>query len=226
MPTVVERVDRLEDLMAQMLETTAQTSRELREFKDEMREFKDETRAASAAADAYVQAYIVRSEREMREFKAEMRNLEKQMRRDRGEINRDIGRLVENIVAPGIPKIFREITGLSEGDIDFSAIRVKKKKPAEREFDAVIAGGCYLLINETKATLRPEYVKEFHQLMTERIHDYFPEYAGKRFIGIVSSLYADDSIIVLGSRLGLYVLGFGDDLLDVLNPREFTPRYF
>lgn len=113
MPALAERVDRIEDLMAQLLETTAQTSRELLEFKDE-------TRAAAARADARLEAYIVRSEQEMHEFKTEMRT----------------------------------------------------------------------------------------------------------FIGIVSSLYVDDSIVALGSKLGLFVLGFGDDLLDVLNSRDFTPRYF
>lgn len=212
---VEERVDRLEDLMAQLLETTAQTSRELREFKEEMRASRE------------------RSEREMREFTEEMREFknetrqeQKNFRRQMGEHSRQIGRLVEDIVAPGVPRIFREITGLAPEEIEFKAERVKRKAPNSREFDVVIARGGYVLVNETKATLKPEYVNDFYQLMRDQIRLYFPEYEACHFIGIVSSLYVDESVVRLSAKLGLYVLGFGEDLMDVLNPPDFKPVYF
>jgi hypothetical protein len=229
MMTVTERVNHLEDLMAQLLETTAQTSRELREFKQEMREFKDEMHAIAARTEQDMREFkqeMREFKDEMREFKNETRQFQKEVRRDFGEVSRQFGLLVENMVAPGIPKMFQDITGLAAEGITFSAIRVKKKMPAAREFDAVVAGGGYVLINETKSTLRPDYVHDFYAVMAQDIHAYFPEYEGSRFIGVVSSLYVDTSIVTLGSKLGLFVLGFGDDLLDVLNPRDFTPRYF
>jgi len=222
MTAVVERVDRLEELMAQLLQETARTSREMREFKTEMRAFKDEMRLSAQ-----------RSEQEMREFKAEMHGFKDEMRRDTQELRKQIGesfnkagRLVEDAIAPGMSKIFQTITGLGRDAIERQAIRVEVKQPHRREFDAVIAGGDYVLINETKSTLRPDDVKKFQRLMEQGIRQYFPEYSDKKFIGVVSSLYIDDSIIALGSKLGLYVLGFGEDLMDVLNPQDFTPHYF
>jgi len=229
MEQVAQRVDRLELLMAQLLETTAQTSRELREFKDEMR-------AAEARSEREMLGLkneMLGFKNEMREFKEERQAFEKeareahrQLQKQIGEAANKTGRLVEDAVAPGIPKIFRDVTGLNADDIDFHAVRVKLKHPSAREFDVVIIGGNYVLINETKSTLNPEQVNNFHHMMQTRIREYFPDYADKQFIGIVSSLYVDASIVALGSRLGLFVLGFGEDLLDVLNPAGFTPSYF
>jgi hypothetical protein len=182
----------------------ARSEKEMHDFKGEMRDFKDE----------------------MHEFKNEMRNFKKNIHKELGEIANRAGRLVEDIVAPGIPKIFRDITGLNEEQIEWNAVRFKKRQPAFREFDAVIAGGGYILINETKSVLRPEIIKAFHALMKDKIRDYFPDAGEQKFIGVVSSLYVDESIVSLCGNLGLYVLGFGDDLLDVLNAEGFTPQYF
>jgi hypothetical protein len=241
MLNTVERVDRLEDLMAQMLETTAQTSRELREFKEEMREAaaryeaerRDaEARAEKAAREAEARAEKMareaeaRAEKELREYKeARLRDYQK-LQKQIGEIANKTGRLVEDMVAPGIPKIFRDITGLDESKIDYSSVRVKKRGSYLREFDVLIAGAGYVLVNETKSTLRPENLKAFHAVMRDEIRQFFPEYEAAKFIGVVSSLYVDESIVTLGNKLGLYVLGFGEDLLDVLNPAAFEPHYF
>jgi len=261
MEQVVQRVDRLEILMAQLLETTAQTSRELREFKEEMRAAAERSEARSQREmSAFKQEMLefkdemrdfkdemLEFKDEMREFKDEMRDFKdemgefknetlafrketreahRQLQQQIGEAANKTGRLVEDLVAPGIPKIFREVTGLSANDIEFHAVRVKIKHPNAREFDVVIMSSNYVLINETKSTLNPEQVNNFHSLMQTRIREYFPESADKQFIGIVSSLYVDASIVALGSRLGLFVLGFGEDLLDVLNPTDFKPSYF
>jgi hypothetical protein len=240
MPSVIERVDRLEDLMAQLLETTAQTSRELREFKNEMREFKNEMhefknemrefknemRASALRFEEDMRGFALRSEKDMQIFKDESRHERRELRREIGDIANKTGRLVEDMVAPGIPKIFRDITGLAEDMVDWYIVRIKKKQPRPREFDALIGGGGYVLVNETKSVLRAENIQNFHAVMRDEIRQFFPEYSAAKFIGVVSSLYVDESIVTLGSKQGLYILGFAEDLLDVLNPPTFKPRYF
>ncbi len=236
MAAVIERVDRLEDLMVQLLQETARTSRELREFKTEMQDFKAEMRLSAQRSEREMREFknemqdfkdeMREFKNEMHEFKAEMRRETKELRKQIGESFNKAGRLVEDAIAPGIPKIFRTITGLSREEIERQAIRFEVKQPHRREFDAMIAGGGYVLINQTKSTLRPSDVEDFHLLMQTQIRQYFPEYTEKKFIGLVSSLYVDDSIVAYASKLGLYVLGFGEDLMDVLNPQDFTPQYF
>jgi len=252
MNAVIEkRVDNLEELMAELIKAgkeAAERSKQaderskqaderskqaderlaayIAESRQEMREFKAEMRALSAQADARLQQHITYSDQQMDKLSQRLEEIRIEARKESGELANKMGRLVEDAVYPGIAKIFTEITGLEATAIKESGIRIKKGGAKQREFDAVIISQEYVLINETKSTLKPENVEKFSQVMQEKIRDYFPEHADKKFIGVVSSLYVDQSIVNQGSNLGLYVLGFKSDLMDVLNPAEFKPTYF
>jgi hypothetical protein len=199
---VEERVNHLDELMAQLLKTVDQTSREMREFKEEMREFKDE----------------------MREFKDEMRDLKKNSDKQWGELSKKLGTMAEDLVAPSIPRILKQVTGCTE-ELDYFACRIKVKKPQTKEFDVIAVCGDYVFVNETKNTLRSEYINNFYETM-QRIHEYFPLWTEKRFIGAIASLYVDEMLVRQGEKLGLIVLGFGEELMDVLNSPGFKPREF
>ena len=245
MSAVIERrVDNLEELMAELIKAGKEAEARSREADKRLATYiarseqasvqADErlnahiarSEQASAQADERLNAHIAYSEQQLDKLSQKLEKIRIESRKETGEIANKIGRLVEDIVHPGIPKIFTEITGLNETAIDESSIRIKRKHPSQREFDAVIVGGEYVLINETKSTLKPEDVQKFRKVMQEKIRAYFPQYADKKFIGVVSSLYVDESIISQGSKLGLYVLGFKKDLMDVLNSKEFKPTYF
>ena len=183
------RVDNLEQLMAQLIQTVDQTSREMRDFKDEMRDFKDETR------------------------------------RQWGELSNKLGTMAEDLVAPSIPRILQTVVDCPADSIN-SAVRVKRRsaRGTLHEFDVVATCGDYLFINETKSKLRPEDVRAFAEETLPIARDFFPEYADKAVIGIVASLYVDDSLVRYAERQGLVVLGFGEDVVDVLNSPDFTPK--
>ncbi|MCB0062292.1 MAG: hypothetical protein KDE19_09260 [Caldilineaceae bacterium] len=222
-----ERVTNLEDLMAQLMRTTIQTSRnvnqlsqEMREFKDEMREFKDEMREFKDEMREFKD--------EMGEFKDESRRIQQNFNKQLGELSNKMGTLVEDLVAPSIGRVLRTVIGCPDDRIQASAIRVKKTNPAngqQREFDAIAVCGEYLFINETKSRLRPEDVTAFVQRLPEA-RGYFPEYGAYKLIGGVASLYVDESVVRFGERLGLIVMGFGEEAMDVLNSPEFQPQTF
>ncbi|HEC97425.1 MAG TPA: hypothetical protein ENI58_04615, partial [Nitrospirae bacterium] len=94
MPTVEERVDTLESLLGQFIVHTdtalRRLEREMREFKDEMREFKDEMREFKD---------------EMGEFKDRTEKMLSAQNKRWGEIANKMGTVVEDIVAPNIPRI-------------------------------------------------------------------------------------------------------------------------
>jgi len=130
------RVETLEALMADTLRVVRETSlevdrlsREMREFKAEMRGFKTEMRDFKT---------------EMREFKAEMRESQRDMNRKWGDLAASLGTVVEDIVAPSMPRVLREVFGCPAAAIEFSGVRVKRKHPSRpdynREFDALAAG--------------------------------------------------------------------------------------
>ena len=84
----------------------------------------------------------------------------------------------------------------------------------------------YVLVNETKSTLTSEAITQFVMDCLPCVRDYFPEYANKRVIGAIASLYVDQSLVRHGERLGVIVLGFNEEVMAVLNSAEFMPKAF
>jgi len=198
--TIEQRVTTLEDLVAQAWRAIEQTSREMREFKDEMRDFKDE-----------------------------MHLSRREMNKKWGELANKMGTMAEDLVAPSVPRILRQTVGCPDDRVESVAVRVRRLHPTDRrrkrEFDVVAACGEHVLINETRSRLDAQGVEDFAQRMPEE-RDFFPEYAGKKFVGAVASLYVDESVVRYGEKQGLIVLGFEEDVMEVLNSPGFAPRAF
>ena len=55
---------------------------------------------------------------------------------------------------------------------------------------------------------------------------FFPEFRGRKIIGALASLYVDGSLVRAAEKQGLVVLGFGEDVMDVLNAPGFVPKTF
>lgn len=225
--SVEERVTTLEELMAEVLRTLAETNAQIARTNEQL--------ARTDEQLARTQAEVERTSREMREFKEEMRHFREEMQAWRKEMNRKwgelankMGTMAEDLVAPSIPRILRTVIGCPDDAIDSMAVRVRRRHPETRqmrEFDVVATCGEYVFINETKSRLRPEDIQEFVRVL-EGVRACFPEYADRKIIGCIASLYVDPSLVRLGERAGLVVLGFGEDVMDVLNSPEFTPRVF
>jgi hypothetical protein len=94
-----------------------------------------------------------------------------------------------------------------------------------QEYDTVAVCAEYLLITETKTTLRPEYVRDFVEKL-RRARDFFPEYPDKQIIGAMATFYVDPSLITHGERQGLIMMGIVEGLLQILNSPGFDPSRF
>ena len=226
-PTVQQRVTSLEDMMAALVESglrvdrqIAQTSRELAAFKSDVVVFKGE---------------MTRFKDEMTTFKDEMAAFREEMRADRIDMNRKwgelatrLGTMAEDLVAPSVPRVLRQVLGTGDAPID-SAVRVRRHAAADpavmREFDVVATCLDYLLINETKSRLAAEDVARFVESLAG-VRAFFPEHASKRVVGAIASLYVDPAVARFGDARGVIVLGFGEDVMEVLNSPGFIPRVF
>jgi hypothetical protein len=253
---VKRRVDRLEDLMADLLRTVdrvdqqlaqtdrqlAQTDRQLAQTDQQLAQTDqqlaqtDQQLAQTDQQLAQTDRQIAQTQRnldqlsvEMREFREDMRKRDREFKREMGELSRKMGTMVEDMVVPSLPRILHRVFGCTKDAIEFLAVRVKKMHPVTRqqqEYDVVVVCGDYLLINETKDTLNPEKIQDFVDRLLSKAREFFPEYAGKKIIGVIASLYVDESIVRFGERLGLIVLGFGEDVMNVLNQPGFVPKVF
>jgi len=196
------------DLTANVKQLSVETrafQQEMRAFQQEMREFKDE----------------------MSEFKDEMRQESREMNRRWGDISNSLGMLVENMVAPSIPRVLREVLGCPDGGEQFLTVRFRSKLSdgRTREFDAIAGCGEYLLINETKSRLGPSDIDSFIEVL-KIARDFLPEYAERKIVGALASLYVDPSLVAAGERRGLLMLGMTDEAMEVLNSSDFHPTVY
>ena len=225
------RVTNLETMMADLMTAVAQTTRaverlslemsdfkeEMRDFKQEMLDFKQEMREWRDKTDAALLAY-------REEGRRERRALNKQL----GEIANKQGRMAEDLVAPSVCRILRQVLGLSEDDICVANVRVRRRHPhgkTIREFDVIAECNEYILVNETKSRLSPADVDHVIETIGE-VREYFPDYQERRLIGSVATLYVDQSLVTYASKKGVLVLAVGDDLMDVMNPKGFKPKVY
>lgn len=215
METLPTRVDRLEDIMAELTANVNQLTIEMREYKEEsrreMHEFREEMRGFKDAMSVF--EYEAR--REMRE-----------MRQSIAQAYQKMGTLAEDLVAPSVPRILERVIDCSE-EPEMLGVRMRKRLPDGRsqEYDVVAICDDFLLINETKSRLSPEDMPAFVERL-EQVREFFPEYADKRVIGALATFYVDQSLVVHGERQGLIMLGVIGGLLEVLNRAGFEPKVF
>lgn len=173
-------------------------SYEMKEFKTEMRAFKDE----------------------MHTFKDEMRTDRRSLNRQWGDLANRFGTIVEDIVAPGIPGVLRRYFNVAEPELDLLMVRPRRRHPGipdkRREFDVIAITTDTLYVNETKATMRHEYIDSFADTYLE-VLDYFPEYGGRDVVPIMSSLYLELDMVEHITRCGMYALQMSDDSMDCVN---------
>ena len=174
-----------------------------------------------------------KSESEMNAFKEEMRIFREESKRENREFNRSLGdiankhgRLVEDIVAPGIGRAMKEALGFDENTPCLVNERVKRLLHGDfaklREFDVVVECGEYVMINETKSSLTSKDVNNLIAVIAQA-REYFPEFRDRKIIGSVASLRVSRSVVNFATKKGVFALGIGDELMDIQNPPGFIP---
>jgi hypothetical protein len=175
---------------------------EMKDFKDEMKEFKDE----------------------MKEFKDETRKNNREMNRRWGELSNKMGTLVEDLVAPSLPRIIRERTGLDVTDLGPRRLR-RLPDGRDYEFDAIAVTDRVVFLNSTKSNLKSEYVAGFAGEIA-RFREGFPEYHDRPVVGILASLSVRDDVLRQAERAGYMVLAAGDGIMECINTPGFEPRHW
>ena len=195
---------------------------EMRDFKDEMLEFKDEMRAFKDEMSDFKDE-MGEFKDEMGAFKDEMRDFKDETRRDRQRMNKQwgdlanrLGTLVEDIVAPSLPRVAAEQFGCDAPEL--FVVRVVRRVGSEtREYDAMLVCPDLVLINETKSRLQAAHIDVLLNKLAELPH-FYPEYQGRRIVGVLASLYPDAGVVNRATRQGVLVMGMGDEAMQVLNP--------
>jgi exonuclease VII small subunit len=164
---------------------------------------------------------IERLDRNYEELKREAR----QHTLEWAQLAERFGRFAEDIVAPNIPRLGREVFGIAEPE--FSAQRVEKAhiKDASRfrEFDLIYAGQGKIIVVETKATARVKYIEDFAETVGD-LADFFPNFRQYSVIPIFASLALSSDFVRRLSRLRIYGLALGERTMELVNLAEVSTR--
>jgi uncharacterized coiled-coil protein SlyX len=189
-----QEVDELREYMKELSYQAMRTDMAVNKLSEEMREFKDE----------------------MREFKDETRRDRQRMNKQWGELANRLGTLVEDIVAPSLPRVAAKQFGCDAPEL--FVVRVVRRVGAEtREYDAMLVCPDLVLINETKSRLQAAHIDELLDKLAE-LPRFYPDYQDRRIVGVLASLYPDASVINRATRKGVLVMGMGDEAMQLLNP--------
>ena len=132
--------------------------------------------------EAVLNGYIQESRATIAEIRldiAEMRQWRVQAQKQWGEIAQKMGTYVENIVAPNIPWLGREVFALGgpEDEI-FSSPRLRVRHPKDaskiREFDYIFATRRGWIVVASTNTPKLNHIDQFRELLAE-VRDYFPQ---------------------------------------------------
>ena len=182
--------------------------------------------ARSEHNSAEHKARMERMDRDSADNKARMDQFEREARQhtlEMAQIAERFGRFAEDIVAPNIPRLAREVFGITE--VQFSAQRVEKRHARDsgrfREFDMILAGQGKLIVVETKATPRLKYIEDFAEMLKE-LPEYFPDWKSHTLIPIFASMAISPDFVKRLTRLRICALALGDRTMELLNLREVS----
>lgn len=198
-----ERVDRLEAAFEQfMAQTSAITSR---------------LDTNLTRLERMVERHIAHTEKSAERADQETHDLKKQM----GELGNRLGTIVEDMIVPSIRRIARDELNCGAEKLFLPRATATRADGKRREFDALYVGERAILLNESKATVRPEYAKEFVEfLQSGEFSSYFPEYLGKTVVPVFSSINIPDDTVTYLTRNKIYAVGMGDEEMTILNKAE------
>lgn len=194
---------------------------EMRVFKDEMKVFKDEMLVFKDEMKDFKNE-MKEFKDEMSDFKEESRRQIREMNRQWGELSNKLGTMVEDLVAPSLSRIIKEMLNREVSDL---SVR-RKKRLADgrvREFDAVAVTDDLVCLNSTKSTLRSADVDRFVEEIAS-FREFFPEYREYLIVGILASLGVEESVLNYAEKVGFMVLATGDQVMEVKNHPGFEPR--
>ena len=144
-----------------------------------------------------------------------------------GELANKMGTVVEDIVAPSVRRLAREVFDC--GDLQYFSPRVSLKRSddrsREREFDALYVGTRAVLLNETKSSPRSSDARAFAEfLRSNEFALYFPQYRELPIVPAFSSLSIPADMVTCLTRRGIYALAMGDEAMQVLNLEAVRSR--
>ncbi len=200
---------------------------EMKDFKDEMLEFKDEMKDFKDEMKMFkdnVEKTIIELKESTLELKNTTAQLSKEMSESKAELNKKwgdlankLGTVVEDIVAPNIPTIAKKYFKVEEIQRMMMNLYIRSESlKKEKEFDLILVAKDLVILNETKTTVRQNYLEDFLQSLPE-FFEFFPELKGRKLIPILSSMSFTQQQLAYLTKHKIYAMSMSGDTMELLN---------
>ena len=213
---VEERTDSLETILARFMARTDAALDRLESI-IERREHEGARDREAAARDREAAA------REREAAARERREMNKRW----GELANKMGTVVEDIVAPSVRRLAREVFDCGELRQFWTRMSASRSDDPSRtrEFDALYVGTRAVLLNETKSSPRASDARRFAAFLESgELVCYFPQYRKLPIVAAFSSLSIPDDLVTYLTRRGIYAIAMGDEAMQVLNLEAVRSR--
>ncbi len=204
--TIIE----LKESTLELKNTTAQTRKEMSESKAELERVVEQTRKEMSESKAGLERVVEQTRKEMSDSKAELN-------KKWGDLANKLGTVVEDIVAPNIPTIAKKYFKVKEIQRLMMNLYIKSESlKKEKEFDLILVAKELVILNETKTTVRQNYLEEFIQSLPE-FFEFFPELKGRKLIPIFSSMSFTPPQLAYLTKHKIYAMSMSGDTMELLN---------
>ena len=103
----------------------------------------------------------------------------------------------------------------------------RRKGDKEIEIDFLAVGDGYVVVVETKTSLKVKDVRKFVKKLKDKFLEFFPEFRNYRIYGAVVGINLQDGVEKFAFKNGLMVFRYKDKgEVEILNPEGFGPRDF
>ena len=183
-----------------------------------------ETARQMEESNKRVEAIQQETARQMEISRKEVDKQIKQTQKQLGELGNKWGTFTEGMAIASIKKILFE-----KFNIPVISHNVQKRMNGESiEMDAFGYENSTIntaVIVEIKSHLREEAVEQIERIM-EDFPKFFPDHAEKKLYGILACVHAPDSIKNLLRKKGIYLAVLHDDIFELYDFKNFTPKDF
>ena len=212
---VEKAIIELKETTSELKNTTVQLSREMSESKAELERVVAQTRKEMSESKAELERVVEQTRKEMSESKAELN-------KKWGDLANKLGTVVEDIVAPNIPTIAKKYFKVEQiqrlmVNLYIESESLKKGK----EFDLILVAKGLVILNETKTTVRQNYLEDFIQSLPE-FFEFFPELKGRKLIPIFSSMSFTPPQLAYLTKHKIYAMSMSGDTMELLNFDEIS----
>ena len=222
--------DSLETILARFMAHTEESFARTNEFAARTEESIARTNESVARTEesiARLERIVEHHAQEGARYREEAARERREMNKRWGELANKMGTVVEDIVAPSVRRLARDVFGC--GDLvrftTRQTVTRSDDRSRSREFDALYVGSRAVLLNSTKSSPRPQDARAFVEfLRSGEFRLYFPEYETLPIVPAFSSLSIPEDLVTYLTRHGIYALAMGDEAMQVLNLEAVRSR--